>query len=150
MIIIIIILKDFGQNRIKSPSKIKCVHSIMNMRMCTGIGNLGQKHLILAFLLFPHTTNKNKCTSGHNARGKLNIELILDRKLSRRSVLQATCDPKDPFEEMLSLGGANPKVGQWKGRVRRSKLQEMTSFNNKQHHYGFGLGLPVKEFKRRG
>lgn len=87
MIIIIIILKDFGQNRIKSPSKIKCVHSVMNMRMCTGIGNLGQKHLILAFLLFPHTTNKNKCTSGHNARGKLNIELILDRKLSRRSVL---------------------------------------------------------------
>jgi len=62
--------------------------AIMNERMCTDTGNLGQKHLMFAFLLFPsHTTNKNKCTSGHNARGKLNLELILDRKLSRRSVL---------------------------------------------------------------
>lgn len=67
------------------------VHEIMNMCMCTAMGNLGQKHLMFAFLLFhPHTTNKNNWTFGHNARGKLNIELILDRKLSRRLVLQAT------------------------------------------------------------
>lgn len=70
---------------------IMFVHEIMNVRMCTAIGNLGQKHLRFAFLLFPpHTTNKNIWTSGHNARGKLNIELILDRKLSRSLVLQAS------------------------------------------------------------
>lgn len=67
------------------------VHVIMNVRMCIAIGNLGQKHLMFAFLLSPpHTTNKNNWTFGHNARGKLNIELILDRKLSRRLVLRAT------------------------------------------------------------
>ncbi len=52
--------------------------------------------------------------------------------------------------ETHDQGGAIPKVEQWKGRVRRSKLWEMTSFNNKQHYCGCGLGFSVKGFKWRG
>lgn len=67
--------------------------------MYIDIGNYAQKHLMFSFLLFPPcATNKNNCTTCHNARGKLNIELIMDRKLSKGSVLQATCDPKPPLK----------------------------------------------------
>ncbi len=102
---------NYNNNWIKSPSMIMFVHEIMNVPMCTAVGNLGQKHLMFAFLLFPpHTTNKNKRTFGHNARGKLNIELILDRKLSRSLVLQASWSQRPLWGDTRS-GRGNPKSG---------------------------------------
>lgn len=97
---------------------------------------------MFAFLLFlPYTTNKTKCICGHNAGGKLNIELIRDRKLSRR----LTCDPETPFGRCLSGRGKFNR----RGDQKQSKSQPVRDdvFNNKHNqHHRFSL-LPEQRLR---